>query len=347
MRQARSGRGRNRLTAASMTSPARPFNTDFRQFRDPRNGTELIHDGDALVAPDGTRYPIVDHIPRFVPAGNYADDFGAQWNRFPRTQLDSHTGLSLTRDRLARCLRGELDQVKGKRVLEAGSGAGRFSEVLLQAGADLHSFDFSGAVSANALNNGHSPNLTLAQGDVRCPPYPAESYDYVICLGVIQHTPDPEQTIAALWRMVKPGGRLVIDHYRFRWRFALPTPVGDAGSVYRWAILRLPAHKRAGLVQRLTDFWFPIHWRWRDSLMMQRIIRRFSPLRFYYPDMALKDRAMHYEWSLLDTHDCTTDYFKHLRSPDSIRATLAGLGAEQIDVAIGGNGVEAWCVKPA
>ncbi len=334
------------LTAQPMTPPSPSFNADFAVFRDPASGAALRHDGDALVAPDGTRHPIVAGIPRFVPQGNYADDFGAQWNRFPRTQLDSHTGLPITRDRLARCLNGELERLAGKRVLEAGSGAGRFTEVLLAAGAEVHSFDFSGAVTANAANNGHNAALSLAQGDIRQPPYPAASYDYVVCLGVIQHTPDPEQSIAALWRMVKPGGRLVIDHYRFRWRFALPTPIGDAASVYRWAILRLPPERRAGIVQRIVDFWFPVHWRWKDSLTMQRLIRRFSPLRFYYPDLPLKDRAMHYEWSLLDTHDSTTDYFKHLRGPEAIRATLESLGAEQIKVEIGGNGVEAWCVKP-
>ncbi len=330
-----------------MTAAPPRFNSDLSVFRDPASGAPLTRDGDALVAPDGARHPIVRGIPRFVPAGNYADDFGAQWNRFPRTQLDSHSGLPITRERLARCLKGELDQLAGKRVLEAGSGAGRFSEVLLAAGADLHSFDFSSAVEANAANNGANPNLTLAQGDIRQPPYAAASYDYVICLGVIQHTPDPEQSIAALWRMVRPGGRLVIDHYRFRWRFALPTPFGDAASLYRWFILRMAPEKRARAVERIVDFWFPLHWRWRGSLTMQRLIRRFSPLRFYYPDLPLKDREMHYQWSLLDTHDSTTDFYKHLRSPGSIRQTLVSLGAEQIHVRVGGNGVEAWCVKPA
>lgn len=160
------------------------------------------------MAPDGTAYPIQDGIPRFVPTENYADDFGAQWNRFARTQLDSHTGLLITRDRLNRCLAGQLDQLAGKLVLETGPGAGRFTEVLLAAGAEVHSFDYSSAVTANAANNGASSRLTLAQGDMRQPPYAAEAYDVVICLGVIQHTPSPKQSIAALWKMVKPGGRL-------------------------------------------------------------------------------------------------------------------------------------------
>lgn len=321
------------------------MNPDFRPFRDPIDGSALERDGDALRGQSG-RYPIINGIPRFVSPSNYTDDFGDQWNRFPRTQLDSHTGLTVSEDRLARCMQGELTRLKGKLVLEAGSGAGRFTEVLLKAGAAVHSFDFSRAVDANATNNGASDRLWLAQGDIRSMPFARGAYDYVICLGVIQHTPDPEETIAALWSMVKPGGRLVIDHYRFRWRFLLPTPIGDAGSLYRRYLLSVSPERRWPIVQRLTDFWFPIHWRFRDSWFWQRVVRRVSPLRFHYPDLGLKDREMYYEWSLLDTHDALTDHYKHLRSLDQVVETLRQLGAEDIRASIGGNGVEAFAVKP-
>lgn len=321
------------------------MNETYSDFRDPVTRDLLVREGDVLVGPSG-RYPIVDGIPRFVPAENYAADFGLQWNKFPKTQLDSHTGIPTSEERLVRCVGGDLSVLRGKRVLEAGSGAGRFTEVLLNAGAILSSFDFSSAVEANKHNNGASPDLTLAQGDIRAIPFELASFDYVICLGVVQHTPSPEEAIASLWSMVKPGGTLVIDHYRFRWRFLLPTPVGDAGSVYRWFILRMPAKKRFDMVQKLTDFWFPVHWRWRDSYLMQRVVRRLSPLRFYYPDLPLRDREMHYEWSLLDTHDSTTDYYKHLRSPKQLTDTLTKLGATEIVAGIGGNGVEARARKP-
>jgi hypothetical protein len=56
---------------------------------------------------------------------------------------------------------------------------------------------------------------------------------------------------------------------------------------------------------------------------------------------------MFYEWALLDTHDGTTDVYKHYRREDQIAEVLAGLGAEEIDVRVGGNGVEAYCRKPA
>ena len=232
-------------------------------------------------------------------------------------------------------------------MLEAGSGAGRFTEdPLLAAGAELHSFDFSSAVEANRANNGASDRLTLAQADIRRIPFAPQSYDYVVCLGVLQHTPSPEESIASLWRMVKPGGRLIIDHYRYRLRFRLPTPVGDAGSLYRWITLSIAG--AVALQLRQAGHRFLVS----GALALQKVAvcSAHDPtslaVRFYYPNVPLRDRQMHYEWSLLDTHDSTTDYYKHLRSVDQIRSALEGLGAQEIVVTVGGNGVEAYCVKP-
>jgi len=68
----------------------------------------------------------------------YVDNFGIQWNLFEKTQLDSYTGIPLSRDRLIRCCGPQLfGSLRGKYVLEAGCGAGRFTEVLLDRGAQL------------------------------------------------------------------------------------------------------------------------------------------------------------------------------------------------------------------
>lgn len=317
----------------------------FPRLVAPGLGSSLRRDGDSLVADDGTRYPIVDGVPRFVASDNYARAFGEQWLRFPKTQLDSSTGLRLSAIRLERCLGQPLSTLRGQLVLEAGSGAGRFTEVLLANGATVDSFDYSRAVEANSLNNGSNPSLRLAQADVRQLPYPEASYDLVLCLGVIQHTPNPEETIRALWSRVRPGGRLVIDHYRAKLRNFLPPPLGVAGMIYRWHFLRLPREQQFEAVKRVFDRWFPIVWRYRNSRSIQFILSRLNPIVNYYPHFGLRDRQMYYEWMLLDTHDAMTDVFKHRRTRGQIRALLASLGAEDIAVAHGGNGVEASCRK--
>ena len=319
------------------------MNEDLSVFLDPETRGSLSPGNESeLVSEEGIAYPVVKGIPRFVGSENYAQAFGSQWNDFPKTQLDSHTGLPITEERLERCFQGRLPDIRGRKVLEAGSGAGRFTEILLKYGARLHSFDFSLAVEANASNNGPHASLSLAQADIRRIPYPRASYDFVVCLGVIQHTPDPEESIRHLWEMVAPGGYLVIDHYRRKKRDLLPLP----NKAYRAIIRRLPSRYQMNVVKSLTDFWFPIYWRFRDFPLVLSVLGKLSPLCFYYPGIALADRQMHYEWSLLDTHDATTDWYKHLRTADEIKGLLESIGAESVTVVNDGNGVEAFCTKP-
>lgn len=317
----------------------------YSNIVDPRGHRLELCDG-SLISPEGKSYPVVRGIPRFVSSENYASAFGEQWNRFPKTQLDSHTGLTLTEDRLARCMRGQLPQLANKRVLEAGCGAGRFTEVLLKYGALVDAFDYSSAVDANAANNGTSDRLTLVQADIREMPFPKGSYDCVVCLGVIQHTPDPEITIRSLWQMVRPGGYMVFDHYRLKIRNYLPPPLGVAGIFYRWYFLSLPRERQFNAVKKVFDFWFPFIWKFRKSKITQFILSRLTPIVNYYPHFGLRDRDMYYEWMLLDTHDAMTDVYKHRRTPRQIRKLLFSLGATDVIVEKGGNGIEAYCKKP-
>jgi 2-polyprenyl-3-methyl-5-hydroxy-6-metoxy-1,4-benzoquinol methylase len=76
-------------------------------------------------------------IPRFVPDDGYAESFGEQWARWRRVQLDSVTGKPLSRDRLVSGTVWSLEELRGETVLEVGCGAGRFTEVLAAAGAEV------------------------------------------------------------------------------------------------------------------------------------------------------------------------------------------------------------------
>jgi len=317
----------------------------YKVLRDPIHGKELLRQNKILKSADGSEYHVVNDIPRFVNSENYSSDFGDQWNKFPKTQLDSFSGLNITETRLKRCLHGNLDKIKGKKILEAGSGAGRFTEVLLKWGAIVHSFDYSNAVEANKKNNGKSKNFIIVQADIRQIPFEKYSYDYVVCLGVLQHTPDTYESIKSLWEMVSPNGVLVFDHYPWKLKLILPTPFGESISFYRFFVLKLPKKIRFSFVEKLTKFFFPLHWKFKDSKLIQKLLRRVSPVIFHYPDLCLKDYNQYYEWSLLDTHDATTDYYKHRKTAKELIGIMESLGAKYITINEAGNGYEVFCRK--
>jgi SAM-dependent methyltransferase len=305
-------------------------------FISPDSGAALRREGDAFVGAGAERYPVVAGIPRFVSTGAYVESFGLQWNIHTQTQLDSHTHAGLSTERLARCLGFDPAQLAGRTVLEAGCGAGRFTEVLVGAGAFVHAVDLSSAVEANRRNIGDRPNYVVAQADLLHPPFPAGSFDVVLCLGVLQHTPSPEASVASLWRMVKPGGLLVVDHYT--WSVSRVTKLAP---LYRAVLKRMPPTVAKRVTDTLVDWFFPLHWQARNVPLAQRLLSRVSPCLAYchlYPQMA---RDLHEDWCRLDTFDELTDSFKHLRTTGEIRRLLEELGGLDVAVAHGGNGVEA------
>jgi 2-polyprenyl-3-methyl-5-hydroxy-6-metoxy-1,4-benzoquinol methylase len=297
-----------------------------------------------LACTQGCRVPFVNGVPRFVPAHNYAAGFGLQWKAFRKTQLDSYTGTTVSRDRLARCLGAALDVLSGKTVLEVGCGAGRFTELMLAAGARVCACDLSNAVEANYENCCQSPNYFVCQADVRQLPLARKSFDFVVCLGVIQHTPNPEETITALAQYVKPGGSLVIDHYGYDY------PMTGPRRVVRQLLLHLPPRTAKAVALAIGRLLLPLHklgWndkrgRWR----LRKLLTRISPVLDYYETYPQLSRKLLAEWSLLDTHDTLTDYYKHLRSVEEIRECLAACGFVNLEVYHGGNGVEARARAP-
>lgn len=287
----------------------------------------------------GCNVPVVGGIPRFVPSDDYAAAFGWQWTHFQKSQLDSHTGTTISRDRLTRCLGGDLTVVRGQSVLEAGCGAGRFTEVLLSAGARVFAADLSVAVEANHANCGESADYFVCQADIRRLPVTPASFDVVICLGVVQHTPEPEETIAALASYLKPGGLLVIDHYSEHY------PVTGPRRVLRELLLRMPPDRARRIALGTARALVPVHralWRRRRGFgRLRKYLGRVSPLVDYYDAYPELGPQLLSEWAVLDTHDTLTDQYKHLRKPNEIRATLEDLGLADIEVERGGNGVEA------
>jgi SAM-dependent methyltransferase len=277
----------------------------------------------------GQSYPVVRGIPRFVGKAHYAHNFGLQWQRHLRTQLDSHTGMTLSRDRLF-AASGWPERLPGETVLEVGSGAGRFTEVLATTGANVVSCDLSDAVEANFDNNGGKPNVTIVQADIAALPVPARAMDKVICLGVLQHTPSPERYFQMLAQYVKPGGQLVIDCYSARLR-----------TVLCWKYLLRPLTRRMppDLLYRLVEKAVPpllpvglFLYRWLGPIGY-RLIPVQTHAHIGVPPHLLKD------WAVLDTFDMYSPQHDNPRSKAAVERWFREAGFTEVQVDYGLNGV--------
>src|SRR5690348_61266 len=102
----------------------------------------------------------------------------------------------------------------GDIVLDAGCGYGYHTVRLARSGATITAIDFS----EPALNEARSTiaeaeiqdRVNLEQADLTVLPFSPESFNYIVCWGVLMHIPNLEAALAELTRVLKPQGYLVL-----------------------------------------------------------------------------------------------------------------------------------------
>jgi SAM-dependent methyltransferase len=126
------------------------------------------------------------------------------------------------------------------RVLEMGCGTGQMTLFLAGAGRLVVGADLTRAsllLAAAAERRYGVEGVLFVETDLRSAGLRAGAFDVVVANGVLHHTPDPRASFAALVRLVRPGGVIVIGVYN--------------------AFARLP-HRLRRLVARVSRFrWIP------------------------------------------------------------------------------------------
>ncbi|MHC4074939.1 MAG: class I SAM-dependent methyltransferase [Planctomycetota bacterium] len=172
------------------------------------------------------RFPIVNGIPRFTPDVSYAGNFALQWERYSKLQLDSHNKTTDKYDTILARTQWHPQLFRGKTVLECGCGAGSDTEILLSLGCKVVAVDLVAGDTAKKIVN-DNPNVQFVQASITNLPLRKKSFDIVFCHRVLQHTPDPEKTLAHILQFVKDDGSVFVHSYantffqRFRWKYFL------------------------------------------------------------------------------------------------------------------------------
>jgi len=274
--------------------------------------------GTLTCASGGHQFPIDESIPRFVARDNYASSFGYQWNRFKLEQIDSVNGTSLSSARFYSETGWTAQSLKGKWILDAGCGAGRFLDVASKTESEVVGLDISSAIDAARANLKDRKNLHFVQASIYELPFRSGSFDNCYCIGVVQHTPDPQLTMRTLTRVLRPGGRIAITAYERKvWtRFC-------AKYLLRPFTKRVDKKKLLSGIKNTMPVFFPL----TTVLFRLPVLGRFFmfaiPVANYVNENRLTPQQR-YDWAILDTFDMLSPQYDQPRTQEEIEEALTG-----------------------
>ncbi len=236
-----------------------------------------------LASDCGERFAIVNFIPRFINADQYVKSFSFEWQVHNKTQVDSLSGHNVSLRQFQDRVDFPLSDLRGKLVLDAGCGTGRYSEITLNNGATVIGVDLSYSIDVAFANMGRRENAHFIQADIMHLPFPENTFDFAFSFGVLHHTPDAAGAFAALAKLVKPKGKFAIFVYS-----SYNKGIVYTSAFWRFFTTRMP--KRA--LYALSFISVPLYYVYKIP-----VIGNIGRMLFVIP--MWKD----WRWRVLDTFD--------------------------------------------
>lgn len=116
------------------------------------------------------------------------------------------------------CVVQALGDIRGKRVLDAGCGSGRFLARLVERGALCVGVDLSRASLMIAAKRAYESDPLLLQAELSALPFKSETFDRVLCANVFHALlvrQDALKALKELGRVLKRGGSLVLTTFNY------------------------------------------------------------------------------------------------------------------------------------
>jgi 2-polyprenyl-3-methyl-5-hydroxy-6-metoxy-1,4-benzoquinol methylase len=277
------------------------------------------------------KYPIRNYIPRFVEKDNYASSFGLEWNKHAQTQIDKFNGTHISSDRFYRETNWNPEYLKNQKILEAGCGAGRFTQIAIETGAEVYSFDLSNSVDACLSNNCLAKNLYIAQASIYEIPFKKEYFDKIFCFGVLQHTPDVRKAFLSLVPYLKEGGEIVVDVYE-KWLKMYLNP----RYFFRYLTKRIEDEKLYRIVCRVVPILLPVSIGLRKIPVFGKYLSYAVPVANYKGILPIKDEDL-LDWAILDTFDRLSATYENRQTITTVKNWFTEAGLTNIQVT--GHGV--------
>lgn len=140
--------------------------------------------------------------------------FGHEWVHFDRHGFDDKTYNKKFEKKIFHektLLRKS--EIKGKLILDAGCGNGRYTYQALNCGAEVVGFDLGPGVESAYNNTKQFKKAHIIQTDIFNLPFKKNIFDVVFTIGVIHHTGNSKKALASVLSPLKEKGTIAITCY--------------------------------------------------------------------------------------------------------------------------------------
>lgn len=180
--------------------------------------------------------------------------------------------------------------LENKLVLDAGCGMGRYVEVANKYAKEIIGVDISRAVDRARKRIGDHPFTHFIQGDLMDLPLRKSIFDFIYCIYVIQHTPNPQKTFSHLVKFLKEDCQISLTAYE-KSNYQMKD---ELEKLIRKVTTMLPLK----LLHYLSFLGVPLGWLQDNAIKYPILKLLFSPLFIFYV-------GGHPNWKirLMDTFD--------------------------------------------
>jgi len=137
------------------------------------------------------------------------DSFGEEWSKFKAFTQDE---INIAGDQYFDIVDEKILNRESV-VLDLGCGSGRWTKYIAKKVKLVEAVDPSSAIYSSIKLNEDETNVRVTQASVSNIPFKDETFDFVVCLGVLHHIPNTQQALIDVVKKLKKGGAILLYLY--------------------------------------------------------------------------------------------------------------------------------------